>query len=184
MELADTKDLGSFGESRAGSSPVAPTKPVMFGCPAGGVGTGDLSHRVLVQMKLGADNHNRALSRGSSGAGPSTGLRGIGPWTGPWCANAWLARLPNHPSRKPGRWRVAMGSLRQHLAKKHGGSPLQRFGSLKNLNQRLGECFRCSELGNKAFSTAPCQIRLVDSSSSPRCQRSPGSNRRTSVQTT
>jgi hypothetical protein len=57
-----------------------------------------------------------------------------------------------------------MGSLLQHLAKAYGRSPRQLFGSLKNLNQRLLECFRYFQLGEEAFANAPCQIRLLDSS--------------------
>jgi hypothetical protein len=57
-----------------------------------------------------------------------------------------------------------MGSLLQHLAKEYASSPLQLFGSLKNLNHRLLECLRYFNLGDQAFSTAPCQIRLIDSS--------------------
>jgi hypothetical protein len=57
-----------------------------------------------------------------------------------------------------------MGSLLQHLAKEYGTSPLQLFGSLKNLNQRLLECLRFFKLGEEAFTSAPCQIRLLDSS--------------------
>jgi hypothetical protein len=57
-----------------------------------------------------------------------------------------------------------MGSLLQHLAKEYDTSPVQLFGSLKNLNQRLLECFRYFKLGQEAFATAPCQIRLIDSS--------------------
>ena len=57
-----------------------------------------------------------------------------------------------------------MGSLLQHLAKEYGRSPLQLFGSLKNFNQRLLECFRYFKLGEETFASASCQIRLVDSS--------------------
>ena len=57
------------------------------------------------------------------------------------------------------------GSLLQQLAKEYAGSALQLFGSLKNLNQRLLECFRYFKLGGETFdSSARCQIRLVDSS--------------------
>jgi hypothetical protein len=57
-----------------------------------------------------------------------------------------------------------MGSLLQQLAKEYATSPVQLFGSLKNLNQRLLECLRYFKLDELAFSTAPCQIRLLDSS--------------------
>ena len=57
-----------------------------------------------------------------------------------------------------------MGSLLQHLAKEYGKSPLQLFGSLKNLTDCLLECLRFFNLGEEAFARAPCQIRLVDSS--------------------
>lgn len=57
-----------------------------------------------------------------------------------------------------------MGSLLQHLAKEYDCSPIELFGSLKNLNQRLFECFRYFTLSEEAFTSAPCQIRLIDSS--------------------
>jgi len=57
-----------------------------------------------------------------------------------------------------------MGSLLQHLAKEYDATPLQLFGSLKNLNQRFLECLRFFELGEEAFARASCQIRLLDSS--------------------
>jgi hypothetical protein len=57
-----------------------------------------------------------------------------------------------------------MGSLLQHLAKEYDCTPLQLFGSLKNLNQRFLECLRFFQLGEEAFASASCQIRLVDSS--------------------
>jgi len=57
-----------------------------------------------------------------------------------------------------------MGSLLQQLAKEYATSPVQLFGSLKNLNQRLLECFRYFKLDELAFSTTACQIRLLDSS--------------------
>jgi len=57
-----------------------------------------------------------------------------------------------------------MGSLLQRLAKEYERTPLQLFGSLKNLNQRFLECLRFFQLGEEAFASAPCQIRLMDSS--------------------
>jgi hypothetical protein len=57
-----------------------------------------------------------------------------------------------------------MGSLLQHLAKEYGSSPLQLFGSLKNLSQRFLECLRYFRLGEETFARAHCQIRLIDSS--------------------
>ena len=57
-----------------------------------------------------------------------------------------------------------MGSLLQHLAKEYGCSPRQLFGSLRNLNQRLLECFRYFQLSEEVLLSAPGQIRLVDSS--------------------
>jgi hypothetical protein len=57
-----------------------------------------------------------------------------------------------------------MGSLLQHLAKEYGSSPLQLFGSLKNLNQRLLECLRYFKLSEEALTSDRCQIRLIDSS--------------------
>lgn len=56
------------------------------------------------------------------------------------------------------------GSLLQHLAKEYDSTPLQLFGSLKNLNQRLLECLRFFQLGQEAFASASGQIRLMDSS--------------------
>jgi hypothetical protein len=44
-----------------------------------------------------------------------------------------------------------MGSLLQHLAKAYSCAPIQLFGSLKNLNQRLWECFRYFKLGDRSF---------------------------------
>jgi hypothetical protein len=57
-----------------------------------------------------------------------------------------------------------MGSLLQHLARAYHSTPLQLFGSLKNLSQRFLECLRFFELGEEAFARASCQIRLIDSS--------------------
>ena len=57
-----------------------------------------------------------------------------------------------------------MGSLLQHLAKEYDCTPLQLFGSLKNLNQRFLECLRFFQLGEEAFASASGQIRLIDSS--------------------
>jgi hypothetical protein len=57
-----------------------------------------------------------------------------------------------------------MGSLLQHLAKDYDCTPLQLFGSLKNLNQRFLECLRFFQLGEEAFAKASGQIRLMDSS--------------------
>jgi hypothetical protein len=57
-----------------------------------------------------------------------------------------------------------MGSLLQPLAKEYDSSPIELFGSLKNLNQRLLECFRYFTLGEEALTSPPCQIRLIDSS--------------------
>ena len=54
-----------------------------------------------------------------------------------------------------------MGSLLQHLAKEYATTPLQLFGSLKNLNQRLLECLRYFKLDDLAFSTTAYQIRLL-----------------------
>jgi len=56
-----------------------------------------------------------------------------------------------------------MGSLLQQLARAYGASPIELFGSLKNLNQRLLECLRYFRLGPEAFA-AVGQIRLIDSS--------------------
>jgi hypothetical protein len=57
-----------------------------------------------------------------------------------------------------------LGSLLQHLAQEYGSSPRQLFGSLKNLSQRLLECFRYFRLGQQTGASLPGQIRLVDSS--------------------
>jgi len=60
-----------------------------------------------------------------------------------------------------------MGSLLQHLAREYAATPLQLFGSLKNLAQRLLDAFRYFHLPDEAFD--PCaaarhQIRICDSS--------------------
>jgi hypothetical protein len=57
-----------------------------------------------------------------------------------------------------------MGSLLQHLAKEYASTPLQLFGSLKNLSQRLLECLRYFQLGDDAFLSPVGQVRLLDSS--------------------
>lgn len=56
-----------------------------------------------------------------------------------------------------------MGSLLRGLAEKHHATPVGLFGSLKNLAQRLLDCFRYFQLGEAAFATGPGQIRLCDS---------------------
>ena len=55
-----------------------------------------------------------------------------------------------------------MGSLLQRLAKEYNTTPVGLFGSLKNLAQRLLECFRYFDLGEHAFDTGRYQIRLCD----------------------
>lgn len=55
------------------------------------------------------------------------------------------------------------GSLLRGLAQQHGTTPVGLFGSLKNLAQRLLECFRYYQLGEAAFAPGPGQIRLCDS---------------------
>ena len=58
-----------------------------------------------------------------------------------------------------------MGSLLQHLARQYKGTPMAVFGSLKNIAQRLLDCFRYFRLNSELFdSTERFQIRLVDSS--------------------
>lgn len=58
-----------------------------------------------------------------------------------------------------------MGSLLQKLARRYGSTPMGLFGSLKNLAQRLLECFRFFELEAQVFNpTTPLQIRLGDAS--------------------
>jgi hypothetical protein len=55
-----------------------------------------------------------------------------------------------------------MGSLLRRLAQDYNTTPVGLFGSLKNMAQRLLECFRYFQLGPEAFQTAPGQIRLCD----------------------
>jgi hypothetical protein len=55
-----------------------------------------------------------------------------------------------------------MGSLLRRLAQDYRTTPVGLFGSLKNIAQRLLECFRYFQLGEEAFQNAPCQIRLCD----------------------
>jgi hypothetical protein len=58
-----------------------------------------------------------------------------------------------------------MGSLLRNLARRYGATPVGLFGSLKNLAQRLLECFRFFELDHDAFNPpTPFQIRLADTS--------------------
>ena len=58
-----------------------------------------------------------------------------------------------------------MGSLLRNLARRYGSTPVGLFGSLKNLAQRLLECFRFFELDSDVFNpTIPFQIRLADTS--------------------
>jgi hypothetical protein len=57
-----------------------------------------------------------------------------------------------------------MGSLLRDLARQHDSTPLKLFGSLKNLAQRLLECFRYFALGAETFLPAKIQIRLCNSS--------------------
>jgi hypothetical protein len=56
-----------------------------------------------------------------------------------------------------------MGSLLRRLAQEYDTTPVGLFGSLKNMAQRLLDCFRYFQLGEAAFETGPCQIRLCDS---------------------
>ena len=56
-----------------------------------------------------------------------------------------------------------MGSLLRRLAQEYDTTPVGLFGSLKNMAQRLLECFRYFQLGEAAFETGKCQIRLCDS---------------------
>jgi hypothetical protein len=55
-----------------------------------------------------------------------------------------------------------LGSLLQRLAEDYHTTPVGLFGSLKNLAQRLLECFRYFQLGDPAFETGDYQIRLCD----------------------
>jgi hypothetical protein len=60
-----------------------------------------------------------------------------------------------------------MGSLLGRLAREYGCSPLQLFGSLKNLASRLLDCLRYFRLDDQSFdpkAAARGQIRLCDSS--------------------
>lgn len=56
-----------------------------------------------------------------------------------------------------------MGRLLRRLALEYDTTPVGLFGSLKNMAQRLLDCFRYFQLGEAAFETGPCQIRLCDS---------------------
>ncbi len=57
------------------------------------------------------------------------------------------------------------GSLLRQLARQYDSTPLRLFGSLKNIAQRLLECFRYFPLPPEVFdSTEQFQIRLADSS--------------------
>ena len=56
-----------------------------------------------------------------------------------------------------------MGSLLRRLAQEYDTTPVGLFGSLKNMAQRLLDCFRYFQLGEAAFETGQCQIRLCDS---------------------
>ena len=59
---------------------------------------------------------------------------------------------------------LEMGSLLRQLARHYDSTPLRLFGSLKNIAQRLLECFRYFTLGAEIFeSTERFQIRLADS---------------------
>jgi hypothetical protein len=55
-----------------------------------------------------------------------------------------------------------MGSLLRRLAQEYDTTPVGLVSSLKNMAQRLLECFRYFQLGDAAFETAKCQIRLCD----------------------
>ena len=55
-----------------------------------------------------------------------------------------------------------MGRLLRRLAQDYNTTPVGLFGSLKNIAKGLLECFRCFQLGEPAFPTAPGQIRLCD----------------------
>lgn len=59
--------------------------------------------------------------------------------------------------------RFEMGSLLRDLAEAYQTTPIGLFGSLKNMAQRLLECFRYFQLGAAAFEKGPGQIRLCDS---------------------
>ncbi len=55
-----------------------------------------------------------------------------------------------------------MGSLLRRLAQDYETTPIGLFGSLKNIAQRLLECFRYFQLDEEAFADQRCQIRLGD----------------------
>lgn len=58
-----------------------------------------------------------------------------------------------------------MGSLLRNLAREYQSTPIGLFGSLKNLAQRLLECFRYFRLDSVVFDPKhPFQIRLADTS--------------------
>jgi len=58
---------------------------------------------------------------------------------------------------------LEMGSLLKHLARRYQTTPIQLFGSLKNMARRLLDCFRYFHIPADAFDplhAARCQIRL------------------------
>ncbi len=58
---------------------------------------------------------------------------------------------------------LEIGGLIKHLAQSYRATPLQLFGSLKNIARRLLECFRYLRIPGDAFDpiqAARCQIRL------------------------
>lgn len=58
-----------------------------------------------------------------------------------------------------------MGSLLRNLARRYESTPVRLFGSLKNLAQRLLECFRFFALDAEVFNPSQAfQIRLADTS--------------------
>jgi hypothetical protein len=60
---------------------------------------------------------------------------------------------------------LEMGSLLRHLARRYESTPVGLFGSLKNLAQRLLECFRYFRLESEVFTeVGGFQIRRLDSS--------------------
>jgi len=59
---------------------------------------------------------------------------------------------------------LEMGSLLRQLARQYDSTPMRLFGSLKNIAQRLLECFRYFHLEAEVFDpTEQFQIRLADS---------------------
>jgi len=56
-----------------------------------------------------------------------------------------------------------MGSLLRAVAREYQGTPVEVFGSLKNIAKAILDCLRFFQLGSQAVERTRCQIRLCDS---------------------